>query len=84
MDFAAITGKFLFYTDKVFNTTQESLQEVFNYESWNSNFEWNLLVLICIALVLELVTVCLAWRKYSKKIFSYKQLSEEDSIDESR
>lgn len=42
--------------------------EVFQYDSWTTRFDWNLLVLICLGLIAESVVLLLVWKKHSKNI----------------
>ena len=54
----------------------QTFEEVFKSDSWNTNFEVNLLVLLCLLLSVEIVILIFSWRKYSKPILEGKRLSQ--------
>lgn len=61
-----------------FDVIQDSLREILKYESWTTNFEWNLLILICLCLIGEVFALLFAWKKYSSKIESVRRNSQGD------
>lgn len=77
-DYLASFKSHCYYLESVVSSSQQSLQEVFQSGSWNTNFEVNLLVLLCLVFCFELVILTFAWRKYSKPILEGKRLSQEE------